>query len=104
MSVPQPSGETNLCLLTVAPLAEGWRLSVDELANDMVFKSGRAAEAAARRLALRLSRAGIPAEVRIQLRDHSTAARFLCPPAGANGAWTPADLAPTGAHRVLEAA
>jgi hypothetical protein len=94
----------NVCLLTVAPLAEGWRLSVDELANDMVFKSGRAAEGAARRLALRLSRAGIPAEVRIQLRDHSTAARFVCPPVGANDPGIAVDLPPSGARRVLEAA
>ena len=64
-------------LLTVAPLADGWRLSVDQIANDMVFRSGRAAELAARRLALQLSRAGIPAEVRVNLRANSTAARFV---------------------------
>ncbi len=68
-------------LLTVAPLADGWRLSVDAIQNDMVFASGAAAEAAARRLALRLSRAGTPAEIRIYLRDHSLGARFVCPPA-----------------------
>ena len=68
-------------LLTVAPLADGWRLSVDNVQNDMVFASGAAAEAAARRLALRLSRAGTPAEVRIHLRDNSLGARFVCPPA-----------------------
>ena len=38
-------------LLTVSPLADGWRLSVDGVQNDMVFKSGRAAESAARRRA-----------------------------------------------------
>ena len=65
-------------LLTVAPLADGWRLSVDGVCNDMVFASGRAAEAAARRLALRLSRAGMPTEVRIRLRDNSIGARLVC--------------------------
>ena len=68
-------------LLTVSPLADGWRLSVDGVQNDMVFKSGRAAESAARRLAVRLSSAGVAAEVRIQLRDHSIGARFVCPAA-----------------------
>jgi hypothetical protein len=67
-------------VLTVAPLADGWRLSVDNVQNDMVFASGAAVEGAARRLALRLSHAGTPAEVRIHLRDHSLGARFICPP------------------------
>jgi len=68
-------------LITVAPLADGWRLSVENVQNDMVFASGAAAEAAARRLALRLSQAGTPAEVRIHLRDASLGARFTVPPA-----------------------
>ena len=68
-------------VLTVAPLADGWRLSIDNVQNDMVFTSGAAAEAAARRLALRLSQAGTPAELRIYLRDYSLGARFICPPA-----------------------
>jgi hypothetical protein len=72
-------------LLTVAPLADGWRLSVDNVQNDMVFTSGRAAEAAARRLALRLSRAGTPTEVRIFLRDSSLGARLVCPLARPDG-------------------
>ena len=78
-------------LITVAPLADGWRVCADALANDMVFKSGRAAELTARSLAARLSRAGRPAEVRIHLRDNSLFARF--------------SLAPTGSpERELEAA
>lgn len=68
-------------LLKVAPLGDGWRLSLDNVQNDMVFARGAAAEAAARRLALRLAQAGIPAEVRIHLRDSSLGARFICPPA-----------------------
>ena len=69
-----------MCVLTVTPLADGWKLSVDGVQNDMVFASGAAAEAAARRLALRLAQVGTPAEVRILLRDHSLGARFICPP------------------------
>jgi hypothetical protein len=67
-------------LITVAPLADGWRVFTDALANDMVFKSGRAAELSARRLAARLSCAGLPAEVRIHLRDNSLGGRFKLAP------------------------
>jgi hypothetical protein len=62
-----------MSLLTVTPLADGWRLSVDNVQNDMVFTSGAAAETAARRLALRLAQAGSPSEVRVNLRDNSLA-------------------------------
>jgi len=89
-------------VITVAPLADGWRLSVETVENDMVFASGAAAEAAARRLALRLSQAGTPAEVRIHLRDNSLGARFICPPAGPKGRGAPAE-APALAD-LLEAA
>src|SRR5437763_587411 len=99
----QRDRDTNVCLLTVAPLGDGWRFSVDHLANDMVFRSGRAAESAARRLAQRLSRAGVPAELRIQLRDHSVAARFVCMP-GANESRPPWDVAPGAADAEREAA
>ncbi len=77
-----------MCLLTVAPLADGWRLSVDNVENDMIFTSRRAAAAAARRLALRLSGAGTPVELRIHLRDNSLGARFVCPPARPEAAGT----------------
>lgn len=66
-------------LIKVAPLGEGWRVSLDGLANDMVFRSGGLAEAAARRLALRLARAGAPAEIRMHSSDQSLAGRFACP-------------------------
>jgi hypothetical protein len=68
-------------LIKVTPLALGWRVCTQGLANDMVFKSGRAAELAARSLAARLSRAGQSAEVLIELRDNSIGARFSLPPA-----------------------
>jgi hypothetical protein len=66
--------------IKVAPLADGWRVCADTVANDMVFRSGRAAELAARALAARLSRAGMPTEVHIHLRDHTLGARFSLGP------------------------
>lgn len=65
--------------IEVAPLADGWRVRIGDVANDMVFRSGRLAEAAARRLAQRLAGAGTPSELQIRLRDHSLAARQIWP-------------------------
>jgi hypothetical protein len=65
--------------IEVAPLSDGWRVTVDGLANDMAFSSGREAEAAARRLAARLGSAGEPSELRIRLRDQTLAARQVWP-------------------------
>ena len=91
-------------LITVAPLADGWRLSADELANDMVFRSGRAAESAARRLALRLARAGQSAEVCIRLRDNSIGARLVCPALRPPGPAPAQGPAPFERQPALEAA
>lgn len=66
-------------LIEVAPLLDGWLVRVDRVANDMVFRSGRLAEAAARRMAQRLSRAGVTSELRIRLRDDSLAASQIWP-------------------------
>lgn len=68
-----------MCVIAVAPAAPGWRLRVDGLANDMMFRSGREAENAARRLASRLAAGGVRSEVRIHLLDGSLAGRFVCP-------------------------
>lgn len=65
--------------ITVTALPEGWRLTIDDIANDMIFRSGREAERAARRLADRLARAGVWSEIRLHLKDGSLAARFLSP-------------------------
>lgn len=65
--------------LTVEPLDFGWSLKVSGLC-EMLFRSGAAAEAAARRLATRLAMAGEPAKLVLRLRDGSIAGRFLAPP------------------------
>ena len=73
--------------IAVTALPDGWKLTVDDVDNDMVFRSGRDAERAARRLAGRLARAGVWSEIRLHLRDGSLAARFVSPA----GAPAPAD-------------
>lgn len=65
--------------IAVTALPVGWTLSIDDVDNGMVFRSGRDAERAARRLADRLARAGVWSEIRLHLRDGSLAARFLKP-------------------------
>ena len=65
--------------IAVTALPDGWKLTIDDIANDMVFRSGRAAERAARRLADRLARAGVWSEIRLHLKDGSLAARFVSP-------------------------
>ena len=66
--------------LTVAPLDFGWAIRIPGAAGEMLFHSGAAAEAAGRRLAERLSRAGLPAKLVVRLRDGSVGGRFLFPP------------------------
>ena len=68
--------------IAVTALPDGWKISIDNIANDMVFRSGREAERAARRLADRLARAGVWTEIRLHLKDGSLAARFLSPGRG----------------------
>ena len=66
--------------ILVEPLGDGWRVRSSQVENDMSFRSGAAAETAARALAERLGRAGEGAEIQIRLRDGSLAARFVSPP------------------------
>lgn len=66
-------------VIVVEPLGEGWTVKSSQIDNDMPFRSGAAAELAARDLAQRLNAAGLDAEIRILLRDGSLAARFVCP-------------------------
>jgi hypothetical protein len=73
--------------IAVTALSDGWRVSLDNIANDMVFRSGREAERAARKLAARLTQAGVRCEIRLHLKDGTLAGKFLCPavlPARAN--------------------
>jgi hypothetical protein len=70
-------------IVRVEPLAEGWAVRAAGLANDMIFRSGRAAETAAKTLAFRLAEAGRTVELELRLRTGLVGARFVCvPPAG----------------------
>ena len=64
--------------ITVAPSANGWKVTSDFFKSEMFFRSGARAEAAARRLASRIAAIGEAVEIRIFLRDGSLAGRFVC--------------------------
>ncbi len=63
--------------IEVRPLAVGWFVEARSFANGLTFRSGAAAEQAARRLAEDYARAGRSTAVRIYLRDGSLAGRIL---------------------------
>lgn len=65
--------------ISVAPLGEGWAVRSDALADQLVFRQGARAEAAARTLAARAAQHGRPAEVAIFLRDGALAGRLAFP-------------------------
>ena len=65
--------------IAVTAVADGWQLTIDGISNPMMFRSGREAEKAARRLADRLARAGEASEIRLYLKDGSLGGRFLSP-------------------------
>jgi len=66
--------------IVVEPLAQGWTVRTDTVANDLVFRSGSSAEDAARALAFRLASAGSPVRLKLRLRNKEVAARFICLP------------------------
>ena len=66
-------------LIMVEPFGDGWTVRSSQVDNDMPFRSGAAAETAAKALAERLARAGEAAEIRVFLRDGALAARFVSP-------------------------
>ena len=63
--------------IDVRPMAVGWLVEGRSFANGLTFRSGAAAEQAARRLAENYARAGRTTAVCIYLRDGSLAGRFL---------------------------
>jgi hypothetical protein len=65
--------------ISVAPAGDGWAVRSDAFENTLMFEAGGRAEAAARSLAARYAQAGLPAEVRIFLRDGALAGRFMHP-------------------------
>lgn len=79
--------------LMLEPQASGWALAVDGVENTLMYRSGAAAETAARDLAGRLARAGEAAKLVVRLRDGSIAGRFLFPPTTGAAAFEPLSLA-----------
>ena len=65
--------------ISVQPFGDGWSVRSDAFDSEMMFLSGAKAEAAARRLAAKLTRAGESAEIRIFLRDGHLAGRVVLP-------------------------
>lgn len=61
----------------VEPVHGGWTVKVETVDNPMMFVSGRAAEDAARDLALKLARGGEDVELELRLRGGERAARFV---------------------------
>jgi len=66
--------------ILVKPLGDGWAVETLGADNPMVFRSGRAAEEAGKRLAKRLAAAGSTAELELRLRSGACAARLVCMP------------------------
>lgn len=61
----------------VEPVDGGWTVKVETVDNPMMFVSGRAAEDAARDLALKLAGGGEDVELELRLRGGERAARFV---------------------------
>ena len=66
-------------VISVMPADRGWMVR-SEAFESMAFLSGAKAEAAARRLGVKLADEGEAAEIQIFLRDGSLAGRFVCTP------------------------
>jgi hypothetical protein len=67
--------------IIIAPAADGWAVTSQDLGLDLVFSSGAQAEAHGRETAGRLARAGYAVELDIILRDGSLAATIPYAPA-----------------------
>ena len=66
-------------IISVQPFGDGWSVRSDAFDSEMMFLSGAKAEAAARRLADKLTRGGESVEIRIFLRDGQLAGRVVRP-------------------------
>jgi hypothetical protein len=64
----------------VAPVDKGWSVSVDGVANPMLFRSGRSAEEAGRALAQRLAQHTGAAQLEVRLKGGAVAGRFILRP------------------------
>jgi len=63
--------------IIVEPSADGWAVKSAHFANEMFFKSGESAEAAARELGTRMARASDAVVIEIFLRDGSLGGRYV---------------------------
>ena len=66
-------------IISVQPFGDGWSVRSDGFDSEMMFLSGAKAEAAARRLADKLTRGGETTEICIYLRDGQLAGRVVRP-------------------------
>ena len=66
--------------IKVEPLEGGWTVQTDSTANDMVFRSGRDAEGAARALAERIARQGEAVRLQLRLRNSDKTVRMIALP------------------------
>ncbi|HEY4029528.1 MAG TPA: hypothetical protein VGM25_04240 [Caulobacteraceae bacterium] len=66
-------------IISVQPFGDGWSVRSDGFDSEMMFLSGAKAEAAARRLADKLVKSGVSAEIHIFLRDGQLAGRVVKP-------------------------
>lgn len=85
-----------MCRLVVEPFDAGWAVAIEGVANPLVYRSGRAAEEAARALALRLARRGGAVSLEVRLRGGAIAGRYLVQP---NEAGMPAAASATPMRR-----
>jgi hypothetical protein len=63
--------------IIVEPSADGWAVKSAHFANEMFFKSGENAEAAARELGTKMARANRAVVIEIFLRDGSLGGRYV---------------------------
>lgn len=66
-------------VISVQPFGDGWSVRSDAFDSEMMFLSGAKAEAAARRLADKLTHGGETTEICIYLRDGQLAGRVVRP-------------------------
>jgi len=65
-------------IISVAALGADWTVRAHGFENDMLFRSGARAEAAARRLGERLAASGEACEIQVHDRTGALVGRFLC--------------------------
>jgi hypothetical protein len=67
-------------MITVTPIAKGWRIRCAARQPDVLFRSGAAAEAVAHSLAAEIAESGDTAVIEIYLRDGALGGRYVHAP------------------------